>query len=408
MTDNTNTFVLTSEGFKNLSDLTTKDFVYDSTSRLGRVTYKCTYPISDLSQFSHILDSVDQELYLVKNDVKVDVVGKTMIRRTVPFQAVQEDDWLFHPWIKREQLFIKSSIDLAKTSNNFHDMTHLYLFNNRVLKIAEDLGLSQKAVKEILIREAAEYEEYIPMVYEYIRLNFGIDSEPEDDSIESFKKFKHFVKDNYVFKMNRFVNIDLNFVAFAIATLTRCKINKTSPSNNSFIYELAYRFDNKTDADLIQRIEAFAKIIDVKYEIRHTPTLTYINLFNKPLFDYVLNSLLVDIDPIVNSSPECQDYFIKNLFLNNTKVNACRTVVLQIKELFLYNKIVIGTSTAPEGFNAILMEDNFDNLDSSLILVEDGYYSRVVSKQPVIDRDTEYTYFETQDRSTSLMTYTRK
>lgn len=408
MTDNYNTFVLTSDGFKNLADLTPKDHVYDANSRLGRVTYKCTYPINDLSQFSLILDSVDEDLYIVKNDVKVDVVGKTMIRRTTPFQTVQEDDWLFHPWIKREQLFYKTSLDLAKTSNNFYDIEHLYLFNNRVLKIAEDLGIPQKAVKEILIREAAEYEEYIPMVYEYIRLNFEIDSEPAEGSIESFKDFKRFVKDNYVFKMNRFVQIDLDFVAFVISTLTCCKINKTSPSSNSFVYELAYRFENDTDKDLIDRLIHFCEVIDIKYEIKHTAKLTFINIFNKPLFDFVLNSLLVDLGCIVNATKDCQEYFIERLFKNTEKVNGCRKIILQIKELFLYHKLVVGTSTAPEGYYAFLMEDDFGALDSNLILVEEGYYSRVISKQPVTDRFTEYTYFETQDKSTSLMTYTRK
>lgn len=408
MTDNYNTFVLTSEGFKNLADLTPKDYVYDANSRLGRVTYKCTYPINDLSQFSLILDSVDEDLYIVKNDVKVDIVGKTMIRRTTPFQTVQEDDWLFHPWIKREQLFFKSSIDLAKTSNNFYDIEYLYLFNNRVLKIAEDLGIPQKAVKEILIREAAEYEEYIPMVYEYIRLNFEIDSEPEEGSIESFRTFKRFVKDNYVFKMNRFVQIDLDFTSFVVSTLTRCKVNKTSPTSNSFVYELAYRFENETDSELIRRLIDFCDTIDIKYEIKQTAKLTFINIFNKPLFDFVLNSLLIDLSCVVHATTDCQEYFIKNLFLNTDKVNGCRKIILQIKELFLYHKLVVGTSPAAEGYYAFLLEDDFDTLDSNLITVEDGYYSRIISKQPVTDRFTEYTYFETQDRSTSLMTYTRK
>lgn len=404
-----NTYVLTSDGYKSLHNLTNKDYVYDINSRLGRVTYHCTYPIQDEHQFSLVNTSVDTLPFILKNNVNVETVGRTLVKQTAPFHNVLEDDWLFHPWIKREQLHIRTSIDLSKTSTNFHDINHLYLFNNRILKIAEDLDIPQKAVKEILIREAAEYEEYIPLVYEYIKDNFDIDCTPPEDSIESFKTFKHFVKDNFVFKMNRYMDINLDFISFVISTLTRCKINKTSPSSQSFVYELSYRFENETDGILIDKLIEFAKTLDVKYEIKTTNHLTFINLFNKPLFDYVCNSLLVDLSCVIGSSDDCQKFFINNLYLNTKKVNGCKTIVLQIKELFLYHRKVVGISEAIEGFNATLLEDDFEAIDgSTLIVTEEGYYSRVMVKQPLQSGSHMYSYFDSQDRTTVLMTYTKK
>ena len=60
------------------------------------------------------------------------------------------------------------------------------MFNNKILQIAEHLNISQKAVKEILLREAAEYEEYIEPVYQYVKDNFNVDKSSTDD-LSSFK-----------------------------------------------------------------------------------------------------------------------------------------------------------------------------------------------------------------------------
>lgn len=403
------THVLTSDGFKSLHDLTTKDFVYDNNGRLGSVTYKQTYPINDSYQFSLVQNSIDSVPFVIKNNTVVDVVNRTLQKQFLPFQTVQEGDWLFHPWIQRDQLHIRSSIDLSKTSDNFYDSNSLYLFNNRILKISEDLGISQKAVKEILVREAAEYEEYIPLVYDYIKTHFEIDSKPEEGSIESFIEFKHFVKDNFVFKMNRYVDIDLNFMAFVVATLSRCKVNKTAPTNKSFIYELAYRFDSRDDASMIDSLIEFVKTLDVKYEIKQTNENTFINLFNKPLFDFVQSSLLVNLTCVINASKECQDYFLAHLFTDKcTKINTCKTLAYQIKELFYYDKQVVGITDAVEGFETFLMQDNFTDVDSTLIVTQEGFYSKVVSKQPLNEDDLHYSYFESQDKSTILLQYTSK
>ena len=95
--------------------------------------------------------------------------------------------------------------------------------------------------------------------------------------------------------------------------------------------------------------------------------------------------------------------------MNNKKVNGCKTIVLQIKELFLYHQQVVGISEAIEGFYAVKKEDDFEDVESSaLIVTEDGYYSRVMVKQPLQGGSYMYSYFDSQDRTTALMTYTKK
>jgi hypothetical protein len=205
------------------------------------------------------------------------------------------------------------------------------------------------------------------------------------------------------------MDIDINFVAFVISTLTRCKINKTSPTNKTFVYELSYRFETEKDKELISKLESFSKTLDVKYEIKQTKNITYINIFNKPLFDFVQESLVYDLKYILDSTKECQEYFVEHLFNNVDKIIGNRSMLLQVKEIFLYHKKVVGISEAVEGYAARPYEDDLSELDSNLIVSDDGYFTRVVIKAPLPGNEKlEYTYVETQDRSTSYMYYTKK
>ena len=55
-----------------------------------------------------------------------------------------------------------------------------------------------------------------------------------------------------------------------------------------------------------------------------------------------------------------------------------------------------------------LYEDDFEDVDSTLIIAEDGYYTRVLAKLPLPEEKINYTYFETQDKTTVLLNYVRK
>ena len=92
--------------------------------------------------------------------------------------------------------------------------------------------------------------------------------------------------------MNRFLEVDINFTAFVIATLTRCKINKINNGDNSFLYELSFKFDKERDETLLQNVHKFIKAIGAKYEEKIENNRTVLNVFNRPLHDFI-NSLLV-------------------------------------------------------------------------------------------------------------------
>ena len=262
-----NSYVLTTYGFKDVNNISLSDFVYTSDKTIDKVINNKTYEIQRLSEYYLLQNSVDDLSYIVSKRMKVlSVNSQTFEFQEKPIANLNIDDWLYHPWItKRTQDYESSLLDLAKTSSNFHDSTHIYLFNNSVLNISKKLNIPQEAVKQILIREAKEYEDYIPLVYDYIKKEYNIEYDNSDYET-SFKEFKRFVKDTFVFKMNRFVNVDLHFTSFVIATLTRCKINKISNGDNSYLYELSFKFDKGKDKTLLQSFIKYIKSEGSKYE----------------------------------------------------------------------------------------------------------------------------------------------
>jgi hypothetical protein len=76
--------------------------------------------------------------------------------------------------------------------------------------------------------------------------------------------------------------------------------------------------------------------------------------------------------------------------------------------LFLYHKKIVGIDEAIDNYSATLYEDDFEDMDSTLIITEDGYYTRVLAKLPVPEQKINYSYFETQDKTTVLLNYVRK
>ena len=393
-----NSYVLTTYGFKDVNNITLNDYVYSSGRTIDKVLNNKSYEIQRLSEYFLLQNSIDDLSYIVNKRVKVlSVNTHTFDLQEKAVSRLTTDDWLFHPWItNRTQDYVSGIIDLAKTSTNFYDTTHIYLFNNSILSIAKKLDIPQEAVKQILIREAKEYEDYIPLVYDYIKKEYNIEYDSSDPE-SSFKEFKRFVKDTFVFKMNRFLEVDINFTAFVIATLTRCKINKINNGDNSFLYELSFKFDKERDKTLLQNVHKFIKAIGAKYEEKIENNRTVLNVFNRPLHDFITSLLVTDIKCIVNSSPECQQYFVENLFKNRDLVNVGLSVAVQIKELFLYHKQVLGIKQYTDGVILKVLTDDLDNLDSSLIIEEDGYYSKVSSLIPFEKLYAQYTSVSIKD-----------
>ena len=166
-----NSYVLTTYGFKDVNNISLSDYVYTSHKTIDKVINNKTYEIQRLSEYCLLQNSIDDLSYIVSKRMKVlSVNAQTFEFQEKPIANLSSDDWLYHPWItKRTQDYESGLLDLAKTSSNFHDSTHIYLFNNSVLNISKKLNIPQEAVKQILIREAKEYENYIPLVYDYIK-----------------------------------------------------------------------------------------------------------------------------------------------------------------------------------------------------------------------------------------------
>lgn len=394
-----NSYVLTTYGFKDVNNISLSDFVYTSDRSIDKVINNKTYEIQRLSEHCLLQNSIDDLSYIVSKRMKVlSVNAQTFEFQEKPIANLSSDDWLYHPWItKRTQDYESGLLDLAKTSSNFHDSTHIYLFNNSVLNISKKLNIPQEAVKQILIREAKEYENYIPLVYDYIKKEYNIEYDNSDYET-SFKEFKRFVKDTFVFKMNRFVDVNLHFTSFVIATLTRCKINKISNGDNSYLYELSFKFDKGKDKNLLQSFIKFIKSVGSKYEEKVENNKTIINVFNKPLYDFITSVLLVDLKSIVNSPAICQEYFVENLFSNRDSINVGLTVAVQIKELFMYYKKVLGIKQYTEGVILQVLSDDLDRLESNLIIEDHGFYSKVSSLIPFENLYTQYTNVIIKDK----------
>lgn len=374
-------YVLTTSGFKVIDNISLNNYVYTSNNTIDRVINNRSVVIEKLTDYSVFQNSVDDISFTVSNKTKVEAINSLSEKVPTTFLKLKVDDWLFHPWIKKNQSHTLNSIDLGEHTSNFYDSNHIYLFNSSILNISKKFNIPQEAVKQLLVREAKEYEEHLPQIVKYIKEQYGIEKDTEEVET-SFLELKHYVKDNFVFKMNRFIPIDLNYTAFVVAILTACKVNKTVLKDNTNLYELCFTFDKIKHKSIQSKVLSFVKHLNVKYEEKVENGKTVLNVFNKPLYDYVTEHLLKNILSITLSSEENQRFFTENLFKNSPQVNVNFQVSLQLKELFLYDKQVVGIKQYTQGVLATLLTDDFDKLESTLIVDEKGYYSRVVSLAP--------------------------
>lgn len=389
-------YVLTTTGFKCIDSVNLSNYVYTSNNTIDKILNTKSVNIDKLTDYSVFQNSVDDISYTVSNKTKVESVDSTFNKKKTSFLSLEIDSWLYHPWVKKNQTHVVSTIDLAQSTSNFYDSNFIYLFNSSVLNIAKKCNIPQEAVKQLLTREAKEYEEYLPKVIEYIKDTYKIEKDTQEVET-SFLELKHYVKDNFVFKMNRFLSVDLNFISFILALLTCCKVNKTVLKDNTNLYELSFTFNKKNDRHIQSKVFSFIKQLNVKYEEKIENNQIILNVFNKPLYDFVTEVLLKNITCVLNSSEECQKFFVENLYKNNNKVNVCFEVGLQIKELFLYHKQVVGIKQYTHGVLATILNDDLDTLESTLIVEEDGYYSRVICVAPYEVLHTNHTKISIKD-----------
>ena len=386
-------YVLTSSGFKPSSELISKDFTYDRNGKFSRISFTQKSTKNNKSLFSKLELSVDDLPLILPKDRKVMSLDlQTFQQKLVKVVDLTEDHWVFCPWVDRESFSPKHSIDLSKYVDNFYDSTHIYLFNNEILEIAEHLNIPLKAVKELLVREAAEYSEHLDTLRLYIYDKYDI-VENIFDPETSFINFKKYVLKNHIFTMSRYIEIDSDFINFIIASLTRASTNQSSYNkNNKYVIDYAFEKDDKVLKDALI---SFLKKVNVKYEIKEN----LITVKNKPFYMFLINGLMADSEFLYRVDHGLYNYFTTNLFNNSsTVINVSLKVALQIKHVFLSNKKVVSLRENPlGGYDVSLIKDDLDALDSTLICTQNGYFSKILSIYPPTDVDREYHYINSED-----------
>lgn len=388
---NKHSFVLTTNGYKNIQLITPQDYLYTSDNTIDKVCNTNNFKISEISKYSYIQNSVDDLNYLVSNNSLIEVYDQSYKRYAKEVSLISKNDWLFHPWINRESVNIKSKVDLLKTQQFFHDSNYIYLFNNKLFDMSKTLQIPLKALKQSLMCEDKDFEHHLPQIISYIKDEYGIDY---NNTENGFKSFKTFVKDTFVFKMKRYINIDKSYISFVISVFKNCKLllKQFTSGGKSYLINMTYHSDN--DKEIIKQTEMFLKNLNVKFfvDFNTTTKQTYIKVVNKPLYFFVTETLNQDISSVVNSSEELQKYFITSLFTDlHTQVIASLNVALQLKELFLYHKQILAIKQHSQFYKVIKIKDNLESLNATLIVEQHGYYSKVVAKLPL---ETLYTPFK--------------
>ena len=385
--------VLTSSGFKSTDELNCKDLTFNRSGFHSRISFTQNSAKNNRSLFSKLCFSIDDLSVIIPKDKKVlSFDPQTFEQKFVKVVDLTENHWVFSPWIKREVFSPKHSIDISKYVDNYYDSFSIYLFNNEILEIAEHLEIPLRAVKELLIREAAEYKEHLDTLRLYIYDKYHI-VENVSDPETSFINFKKYVLKNHVYKMSRFVEIDQDFISFIIASFTCASTNQSSYNKNNK-YVIDYTFDGK-DTVLKNALISFLKKVNVKYEVKEN----LITVKNKPFYMFLVNGLMADSDFLYRLNQDCYDMFTESLFkYNNTVTNISLKVDLQIKHIFLSNKKVVSVRENPlGGYNVTQLQDDFSNLDSTLIVTSSGYYSKLSSTYQPSEIDKSYTYINSED-----------
>ena len=386
-------YVLTSSGFKSTDNVNSKDFTYDRNGSFSRISFTQKSTKNNRSLFSKIDLEIDDLPLILPKDKKVLSLDLTSFQqKLIKVTELTEDHWVFCPWVKREVFSPKQSIDLSKYVDNFYDTTYIYLFNNEILEIAEHLNIPLKAVKELLIREAAEYSEHLELLRGYIYDKYQI-IENMNDPETSFINFKKYVLKNHVHTMSRYVPIDKDFVNFLIASLTKATTNQSSYNKNNK-YVIEYIFQD-TDKELKRSLISFLKSVNVKFEDKGNTVLVK----NKPFYMFLVNGLMSDAEFLYRLEQSSLDLITNTLFKNDDKVtNVSLQVALQLKHLFLTARKVLSVRENPfGGYDVTLLQDDFNNLDSTLICVKNGYYSKIRSIYQPSGVDREYHYVNSED-----------
>ena len=159
--------------------------------------------VKEIQIFQTFLDTPDNKRVVIPNG---QLSNNSLINYTrTPTRRI---DMKFSVGYNSDIKLVRNLIEEIINKNGF------VLKDHEILVRLETLADSSMI---FVVKVWALNENYWDVYYditENIKNNFDIDCTPHEDSIESFKTFKHFVKDNFVFKMNRYMDININFISF--------------------------------------------------------------------------------------------------------------------------------------------------------------------------------------------------
>lgn len=369
-----NTYVLTDVGIIPSSDITKKNYVLTAKSELSKVKANNIYAV--IPELSYVFkNSIDDIEFLLRCDEKIHL-STTEGNVVIPAGNVEVGSWLYHPWITREYDSYLYTLDLSKYTDNHFDHDSIYLFNHKILQIADELDIEPYVLKEILCREAAEYDEYIPKIKEFIETSFC-----------PFDEFQKYAADNFVYKMPRYIPVDANYAALLTSFIkyssSKSKVlSKTNCKATSYKVIFQYPTGKKYDV-LIKNTKSFLEKNNIKFlEETHVASRKLI-LYNKPLFELNSRVYANTLGTFIKASPETSELFKQYMHIDTKPIYGSIRLLLSLKEFFFYNKVVGGIRLDELNTPYFqLLKDDFEQIDSTLIIGSEGYFSRIVAKDP--------------------------
>lgn len=313
-----------------------------------------------------IQDSIDDTIFYLE-DTESLLVYRDNILQYVKSIDLEVDDWIFHPWVKKPDTKSVIKLDLSLSSDNLKDRDSIYVFNHELLEVAKKFNISSHALKDILTRESADYEEYIQPVKEYIEKHYC-----------DFKDISKYASKHFCYKMPRFIDTNTESFITLLAALTyyteeRYTLNTEDIA--SYILTISIPIEEKNK--FFNTLNSFFKKLNVKMDKKETKTHIIYTIFNKPFFELYSKYLKYSLHYL-----SYQEDYLQELFLSLTPKNITSKLSLRLaislKEFFYYHKRIYALTSEPE-VTLKEVKDDLDLLESNLIVEDLGYFTKIIS-----------------------------
>lgn len=355
--------VLTSNGIVNRSSLTIKHNIINYNKEYINIK---SISYAKQKHVIEVQDSIDDNVFYLENDESILIYKDDKLVFTKATE-LEVDNWIFHPWIEKSISSSIPKIDLSLYSENLKDKDNIYVFNHELLEVAKKFNLTPHALKDILTRESADYETYIPKVKKYI-----------EDNYCNFKDISQYASKHFTYKMPRFLDTDTESFITVLAALTFYTVDRyTLNTDDIASYILTTSIPVSVEHLFHNTLNSFFKKLNVKYEFKKVDQNCIFTVFNKPFYELYSKYLKYSLHFLSNQREDLQELFIK-LTPKNIESNLSLRLAIALKEFYFYNRKIYSLNSS-SSVNLIECQDDLHNLNSNLIVDELGYYTQVIS-----------------------------